>query len=179
MFRTWSYEWHVPPKRWLTFTRLHGIIFQKMDCSEVIQNYENGKLSLRSAHDFLLIWLCDRENGSDMFLRHVGLSRNYTTLQTTEQIFIVTAVRTEIPYDFVLSVSHFLLPEVSPFFYTILVAYMYFLTILKSTGARGSVADWCTMLQTGRSRDRVSMRWIFSIYLILPGALWPWGRFSL
>jgi hypothetical protein len=28
------------------------------------------------------------------------------------------------------------------------------------------------MLQTGRSRDRVPMRWIFS-NLILPAALWP------
>jgi hypothetical protein len=28
-------------------------------------------------------------------------------------------------------------------------------------GARGSVVDWGTMLQTGRSRVRVSMRWIF------------------
>jgi hypothetical protein len=27
------------------------------------------------------------------------------------------------------------------------------------------------MLQAGRSRDRVAMRWIFSVYLILPAAL--------
>jgi hypothetical protein len=32
----------------------------------------------------------------------------------------------------------------------------------KSRGARGRVVGWGTMLQAGRSRDRVSMRWIFS-----------------
>jgi hypothetical protein len=30
-------------------------------------------------------------------------------------------------------------------------------------GARGSVAGWGTMLQAGKSRDRVPMRWIFFI----------------
>jgi hypothetical protein len=38
-------------------------------------------------------------------------------------------------------------------------------------GARGSVVRWGAILQAGRSWDRVPMRWIFSIYLILSRAI--------
>jgi hypothetical protein len=54
--------------------------------------------------------------------------------------------------------------------------YFYFRLVTLELGACGSTVGWGTMIQAGRSRDRVPMRWIFfSFYLILPSALWPWS----
>jgi len=47
-------------------------------------------------------------------------------------------------------------------------------------GARDGTFGWSTALQAGSSRFRfpmVSLKFIIGI--ILPVALWPWGRFSL
>jgi hypothetical protein len=55
-----------------------------------------------------------------------------------------------------------------------------FLGLFGLPGARGGVVGWGTMLKAGRSRVPFPARSLeSSTDLILPEALWPWGRFSL
>ena len=50
----------------------------------------------------------------------------------------------------------------------------------KNTEANGGVVGWGTALQAGRSWVRFQMVSLeFFVDVILPAALWPWGRFSL
>jgi hypothetical protein len=73
-----------------------------------------------------------------------------------------------------------ILSQINPVHTTLFYIYKIHFSIIKCTAAGGSVVGLGTMLQAGMSRVQFPMRSLdFLIYVILPAALWSWGRFSL
>jgi hypothetical protein len=112
----------------------------------------------------LFSFICS--NWQFYFYLHYELLSTYNVLSTSSPVafsdfysFVDFLLNLNFPYTFQSSAFYEFSPP-SPACFSFIV--VFWLLYCLSKGARGSVVGWGTMLQDGRSWDRVPMRWIFS-----------------